>query len=146
MDDSLQSVRGMAADPLSPGLPALALAPLLPASNPKLLLAANSLDAYSSAVLVLPPTAPPQPTFGATQPVTLRLRTRGDGGIQQLDGHVYAADRMDTWDSNCIYCKKLCTRFCLKKERWKANQFFKTAWCPECDDLRPNQLYPGMPP
>jgi hypothetical protein len=45
-------------------------------------------DAANRLLLVIPPAAPPQPTFGATPPATLRMRTRAGGWIalSQLDG------------------------------------------------------------
>jgi hypothetical protein len=94
-------------------------------------------DAPGHLLLKLPPVPPPAPPVPSFGPPALRLRTRGRGGIQQLDGHSYGAKRKDKWDSECTSCHKLCNRSSFNKLSWKMKELgeVNVVWCPECYKL-----------
>jgi hypothetical protein len=99
-------------------------------------------DAPGHQVLKLPPVPPPAPPVASFGPA-LRLRTRGRGGIQQLDGH--NNDAMD-----CSFCGKLGPNVCFQKKRWskgwreagtdRNGVSTKLMWCPECYALDDEQI------
>ena len=84
-------------------------------------------------LLVPPPAAPPQPSFRASQPISLHLRTRAGGGLalSQLDG-----DGLGPL-AKCMDCDSKVFKFELKKSGWSM-ECGCMVWCTNC--------YPLLPP